>query len=200
MTVQIKVFSDYVCPYCFLAEIPLKEAIKGKDVEVEWMPFELRPYPNPTLKPEGTYLQEVWKDSVYPIARKLKVEINLPSISPQPYTHLAFEGYQYAKEHYKANEYNERILKAFFQEDQDIGQIDVLTKLAQEVGLDQAEFREALETRRYQEVHQQALKYAYKTIQITSVPTFIIGKQILPGLPSRENLERAITIAAEVNV
>lgn len=43
MSVKIKVYSDYVCPFCFIGEAPLKEAIKGKDVEVEWMPFELRP-------------------------------------------------------------------------------------------------------------------------------------------------------------
>lgn len=30
--------SDYVCPFCFLAELPLNEAIQGKQVEVEWMP------------------------------------------------------------------------------------------------------------------------------------------------------------------
>jgi hypothetical protein len=40
MTTKIKVFSDYVCPYCFLAEFPLKAATKEKDVEVEWMPFD----------------------------------------------------------------------------------------------------------------------------------------------------------------
>lgn len=38
------------------------------------------------------------------------VEIEQPSISPQPHTHLAFEGYQYAREHSKASEYNDRIL------------------------------------------------------------------------------------------
>lgn len=54
------------------------------------------------------------RQSVYPLARKMGVEIKLPSISPQPYTHLAFEGYQYAKEHGLANEYNDRVLRAFF--------------------------------------------------------------------------------------
>jgi predicted DsbA family dithiol-disulfide isomerase len=52
MTVKIKVFSDYVCPYCFLAEFPLAAPMQDKDVEVEWLPFELRPAPQPTLKPE----------------------------------------------------------------------------------------------------------------------------------------------------
>ena len=51
MPLTIKVYSDYVCPFCFLAEFPLQEAIRGKDVAVEWMPFELRPEPTPTLRP-----------------------------------------------------------------------------------------------------------------------------------------------------
>jgi len=101
MTVKIRVYSDYVCPFCYLAEFPLQEAIKGKDVEVEWMPFELRPYPKPTLRPEGEYLQRAWSQSVFPLARFMGVPIVLPSVSPQPHTHSAFEGFQYAKDHGK---------------------------------------------------------------------------------------------------
>jgi len=127
MSVKIKVFSDYVCPYCFLAEGPLREAVAGKNVEVEWMPFELRAYPQPMLKPEGDYLQQVWRDSVYPLATRMGVDIKLRTVSPQPYTHLAFAGYQYAREHNKADQYNDRLLRAFFQQDQDIAQIGVLT-------------------------------------------------------------------------
>ena len=51
-------------------------------VEVEWMPFELRPYPTPTLEPEGDYLQSGWRDSVYPMAERMGVRIVLPSVSP----------------------------------------------------------------------------------------------------------------------
>ena len=47
-----------------VAEFPLKQAIVGRDVEVEWMPFELRPEPHPTLRPEGEYLQRAWSQSV----------------------------------------------------------------------------------------------------------------------------------------
>jgi predicted DsbA family dithiol-disulfide isomerase len=49
------------------------------------------------------------------------VPIKMPKVSPQPHTHLAFEGYQYAKEYGKGNEYNHRVLEAFFVEGQDIG-------------------------------------------------------------------------------
>src|SRR5688572_5042849 len=133
MALTIKVYSDYVRPYCYLAEFPLREAVKGRDVEVEWMPFELRPEPHETLRPEGDYLRAAWERSVYPIARRMGVPITLPRVSPQPHTHLAFEGYQFAKECGKGNEYNRRVLEAFFVEGKDIGDAGVLTELAGEV-------------------------------------------------------------------
>lgn len=195
MAVKIKVYSDYVCPFCFLAEFPLREAIEGKGVEVEWMPFELRPEPTPTLRPEGDYLQRAWAESVYPMAEQMGVEIVLPKVSPQPHTHLAFEGYQYARSHGKGNQYNDRMFRAFFQEERDIGDIDVLTKLAGEVDLDKAEFRQALEKRQYREAHRTALRHAVENVGITAVPTFVIGEHVLPGVQNRETLERAIALA-----
>ncbi len=177
------------------------EAIQGKDVEVEWMPFELRPYPTETLKPEGEYLTNVWQSSVYPTATRFGVKMVLPSVSPQPYTHLAFEGFQYAKEHGKASAYNHRMFTAFFQDELDIGSVDVLTELAAEIGLDHNEFRQVLENRKYKEIHEEALREAYEDVQVTSVPTFIVGSYLIPGLLPQDQLERIINEELErVNV
>lgn len=192
MTLKIKVYSDYVCPFCYIAEVPLEESIKGKDVEIEWMPYELRPFPNETLRPEDEYLPRVWNQSVYPMAAQYGLKMVLPKVSPQPYTHLAFEGFQYAKEHGKGNEYTLRMFKAFFEEEQDIGQIDVLTSLAGELGLNEQEFRQALETRKYEDIHRKALEHAYQEAQITAVPTIVIGETVLQGVRSKESLERVI--------
>src|SRR3954453_19152818 len=170
MGIKIKVYSDYVCPFCYLAEFPLHEAVKGKDVEVEWMPFELRPYPNPTLRPEGEYLQQAWSRSVYPLARSMGVPIVLPQVSPQPHTHLAFEGYQYARERGKGNDYTLRVLEAFFREGRDIGDPAVLGELAGDVGLDREDFEQALATLRYREAHRQALRHSYEEAGVTGVP------------------------------
>ena len=156
------------------------------------MPFELRPEPHPTLRPEGDYLRRAWQQSVYPIARQMGVPITLPPVSPQPHSHLAFEGYQYAKEHGKGNDYNHRVLKAFFVEGQDIGQIVVLAKLAGEAGLNEQEFEEALRTRQYREAHQQALRDACEEAGVTGVPMFVIGSQVLTRLQNRERLEAVI--------
>jgi predicted DsbA family dithiol-disulfide isomerase len=156
------------------------------------MPFELRPEPHPTLRPEGDYLQRAWQQAVYPLARRMGVPISLPPVSPQPHTHLAFEGYQYARELGKGNEYNRRILEAFFVEGQDIGQIDVLTRLAGEVGLNEKEFEEALRTRKYREAHRRALRHAYEEAGVTGVPMFVIGDQVLTGLQDRGTLGAVI--------
>jgi len=116
----------------------------------------------------------------------------MPNVAPQPHTHLAFEGYQYAREHGKGNDYNHRILDAFFVEGQDIGDIGVLTTLAGQVGLDQEEFGEALRTRKFRESHRRALHHAYEEAGVTGVPMFVIGNQVLTGLQDRQTLESAI--------
>jgi predicted DsbA family dithiol-disulfide isomerase len=156
------------------------------------MPYELRPYPNETLRPEGEYLQTTWKSHVFPMAAHFRLKIVLPRVSPQPHTHQAFEGFQYAKEQGKGNEYNHRMFTAFFQEEQDIGDIDVLTKLAGEIGLDEEEYRQALETRKYKEAHQKALHHAYHEANIQAVPSFFIGETVVRGARSKEVLEKII--------
>ncbi|NDZ81026.1 DsbA family oxidoreductase [Streptomyces sp. SID10853] len=191
--VKIQIWSDYVCPFCMLAEGPLEEATKdlGADVEIEWKPFELRPHPQPTLRPEDDYLPGIWQRAVYPMARRLGVGITLPTVSPQPYTRLAFEGCQYAAEQGRGTEYTRRMFRAFFQEDQDLGQPDVLTALAGEIGLDTGEFRAALDDGAYRGAHEDALREA-AAHRIRSVPTFLIGDTRIEGVPSTEQLRKAI--------
>ena len=156
------------------------------------MPFELRPEPQPTLRPEGDYLQRAWSQSVFPMAERMGVPIVLPQVSPQPHTHTAFEGYQYAREQGMGNEYNHRVLEAFFRDGHDIGDVGVLTRLAGEVGLDVIGFGEALRSRKYREAHRQALRHAYQEVGVNGVPMFVIGDRVVGGLQDRETLEAAI--------
>lgn len=181
MSIKIQVFSDYVCPYCFLAEEPLNKAVAALNgaVEVEWMPFELRPYPTPTLKPKGDYLQKIWRDSVYPMAKNMDVPIILPHVSPQPYTRLAFEGALEAQHQGKAKAYNHRLFTAFFQDELDIGKTEVLIECAKEIGLDEKLFRAALENRVYQEKCEEQLRFGRDVMGVNSVPTFAINNRIV---------------------
>ncbi|TPG85654.1 DsbA family oxidoreductase [Brevibacillus laterosporus] len=193
MTVKIKVYSDYVCPFCFLAKAPFEEAIEGKDVEVEWMPFELRPSPSLQLDPWNDPSKlSGWNSFIAPTAEKWGVNMKLPHMSPHPYTHVAFEGYHFAKEQGMGTEYNNRVFKAFFQEEQNIGEIEVLVKLAGEIGLDEEGFKEALVTRKYKEVQEKARQHADEEAQIMAVPTFVIGEERLQGAVSKEMFEKVL--------
>ena len=156
------------------------------------MPFELRPHPAPTLRPEGAYLQNAWRQSVYPLAKRMGVDIKLPTVSPQPYTRLAFEGLEFAKDHNKGDEYNDRVMRAFFQESQNIGDPKVLTELAAEIGLPVDEFRKALDSHQYADRVENLLHHAHHEMEITGVPLFVIGNRTLTGLQSRDALADAI--------
>tara|TARA_Y100000814_G_scaffold215067_1_gene159940 strand:- start:1544 stop:2155 length:612 start_codon:yes stop_codon:yes gene_type:complete len=193
MHISVKIYSDYVCPFCFLAEKPLNQAIdslESADINVEWMPFELRPYPTPTLKPEGQYLKEAWKHSVYPMAKSMGIPIILPDVSPQPYTRLAFEGSIAASAQKKAKEYNHRIFSAFFQDGLDIGKQSILESCAADIGMDPYKFGLDLASGRFKSECERQLISGRELFQISSVPTFIINNDVrIAGVASKETLQ-----------
>jgi predicted DsbA family dithiol-disulfide isomerase len=192
MAIKIKVYTDFVCPYCFLAEAPLFEATKDKEVEIEYMPFELRPFPQDTLKPEGNYIQRAWQESVLPLSQKMGVKMILPDVSPQPHTHLAHEGLLFSKRLNKEKEYAQSVFSSFYQEGKDIGQIEVLRNIAEEIGIDGDAFEKSLLSREYKGEREELLQYASEKAGITAVPTFFIGDRVLKGLHPQANIERAL--------
>lgn len=198
MSLVVQVYFDYVCPFCFLGEIPFEAALEGKDIQVEWRPFELRPSPSEPLDPiHDPPKLRAWQQFIEPASQKLGVFMKLPQISPHPYTGLAFEGFHFAAERGKGKEYNDRVFKAFFQEEKNIGDLEVLTALAVEVGLEEGAFRTALQQGTYRKVQEKALHHAYAEARIDSVPTFIIGGKRLSGLHSKETFDKYIEEAMQ---
>lgn len=193
LTQEIIIYSDYVCPFCLLAEEVLAEATKGLDINIQWRPFELRPAPEPTLKVEDPYLPRVWREAVYPMAEKLGVPIRLPNISPQPRTDKAFEVFAMAEEHGVGHAYSVATLKAFFQQERDIGDPNVLADIADSVGLERQAVLEALEHGHYRERHQAALRHAVDEARIQSVPTFVIDGETIQGVPDPAALKYFLT-------
>lgn len=189
---KIIIYSDYVCPFCLLAESVLSEAIGDRDISIEWRAFELRPEPVPTLRVEDGYLPAIWKNAVYPRAEQLGVRIHLPSISPQPRTEKAFELLAMAQDKGLDHGYSMQVLRAFFQQDRDIGDPEVLIELAVEAGLDAREARAALESGAYTERHHEALRHAHEDMAITSVPTIVVGERIFRGTPPLNALQQAL--------
>lgn len=134
--VHIDVWSDYVCPFCYLAEPPLArvEEEAAGTVQIRWRAFELRPEPEPTLDPGGDYLRDIWARAVYPMARERGMTLRLPPV--QPRSRLAHEAAAFAADHGRASAMQPAIFRAFFEAGADIGQPQVLSCIAAEIGLD----------------------------------------------------------------
>lgn len=199
MSIQVDVFVDYVCPFCFLVEDAIEELKRDRDVEVRIRPFELRPDPVPTLRPEDDYLPRVWKASVYPMAERLGFAITLPSVSPQPRTEKAFLVLQLAQEQGKAEEYTEAMFKAFFQDDRDIGQEAVIIDVATSVGLVRSEVEEALASEERRVRHRADLDYAVGTLGLDAVPGIFVEGELVRGVPSTTRLKKVVDQLAGQN-
>ncbi|MDR7037948.1 putative DsbA family dithiol-disulfide isomerase [Methylobacterium sp. BE186] len=182
---------DFVCPYCLLGEHVIRAASEGLEVDLVWMPFELRPYPTPTLRPEDAYLPTAWKQGVYPAAERMGIAIRLPTVSPQPYTRKAFLGLQYAVEHGRGDAYVDAVLRAFFQQDRDIGDTDVLKAIVQDLGLDPLGLDGVLASPLSGERHDAALRVA-REAGIRAVPSVAVGNRLFSGTPQPEILRAEI--------
>lgn len=142
--VRIDVWSDYVCPFCYL-ELPALQRLQqqfGDRLEVVWRAFELRPDPKPTLDPDGEYLHTTWNRSVYPLAAQRGMELRLPPV--QPRSRLALEAAAFADSHGRFAAMHEALFRGFFEQGRDIGDIAVLCAIGHESGLDAGALRQAL--------------------------------------------------------
>ena len=146
---QLTVWSDYVCPFCYL-ELPELDRLRaelGDEIRIEWRAFELRPEPQPTLEPNGDYLHRVWNASVYPMAAQRGMTLRLPPV--QPRSRKAHEAAEFAKESGQFDTMNRALFRAFFEEGLDIGDLEVLKSVAACCGLDPAELGQALAEARF---------------------------------------------------
>ncbi len=173
---RITVFSDYVCPFCYLEEPDLKRVREeyGEKVEVEWRAYELRPYPVPTLDPDGEYLHTVWNASVYPMAKSLGMTLRLPPV--QPRSRKALEMAEFARERGNYDETHTALFRAFFEEGRDLGDVEVLLGVGEAVGLEREELRAALKDGRYAEKVVADEELA-KRLGVESVPTMFVGSE-----------------------
>ena len=180
--VRITVWSDYVCPFCYLEE-PVLERIReefGAQVETDWRAFELRPEPVPTLPPDGDYLHRVWNASVYPMAERRGMTLRLPPV--QPRSRRALEAAEFAREHGRFDAMHHALFRAFFEDGRDLGDTAVLLEVGASVGLDTEALRRALEEGRYTAWVVEDERLA-RELGISGVPCMLIGA---PGAPLEE--------------
>jgi predicted DsbA family dithiol-disulfide isomerase len=202
---QITVYSDYVCPFCYLGRRSLEayQETRDRDLEIDWQPFDLR---SQKRGPDGEIDHAVddGKDDAYfeqvreNVAR-LKVKYGadeMLALEDLPDDVDSFEA-QVAS-FYVAEEYPERwldfdesIFDALWLDGLDIGDVDVLVAIASEVGLDGDEIRSAVGN----ESLRDRLRDQFDDAQaegVTGVPTFVSDGYSARGAVPPEQLERLV--------
>ena len=104
------------------------------------------------------------------------------------YSHLALEAAEFALQTAEDGwAFHKRLFKAYFTELENIGDIDVLVRLADESGVDGHQLREALMDRRLEAEVDQGIAWS-RQIGVTAIPTFVfneragmVGAQELPA-------------------
>lgn len=131
---RIRFYYDVVCPYSYMETHALEAAEDAGAVDIEWLPFELRPAPRPLLEPRGDHLRVDWTQYVYRRALQLGLEIHLPRY--QPRSTLPLAACLWAGEQGRLRDFKHALYEAFFCEGEDIATDHELRRAAERAGLD----------------------------------------------------------------
>lgn len=193
MTLTIAITSDFICPWCLVAETRLNRAIEELNSSVEiqqiWYPFELNPDMPEAGMDRKTYRSNKfgsWEYSQQLDAKTVQatqadsIAFRYDLMTTTPNTLKAHRLTWFAGQQNKATAIAERILKAYFTEGQNIVEVEVLTNLAAEVGMDADVAKAFLLSdagiQEVQELERQAIAQG-----IHGVPHIRIGQQVVSG-------------------
>lgn len=201
MVMTIDIFSDVVCPWCFIGKRRLEKALRlpngGYDTRVNWLAFEL----NPDMPREGmdrnTYLTAKFGGSerlktlderVSSAGAEEDIIFAFDRIAKTPNTRDAHRLIWLAKLKGIQDEVVEALFRAYFSEARDIGDRGVLLEIAENTGFTNEERMAFLDEGESLLAVQEEEGMA-RHIGINSVPSFIINnKYLISGAHPPESL------------
>ncbi len=145
---SIAVFSDVICPWCYVGKRRLEAALAGPGMPVaagfHWLPFEL----NPEMPPEGV-TRQAYREAKFGAARsaeldrtmgetgrELGISFAFDRMQRTPNTRLAHRLIWEAGRQGRQDEIVEALFHGYFEEALDIGAPEVLRQLAAAAGLE----------------------------------------------------------------
>lgn len=203
---KIEVWSDTMCPFCYLGKNNYESALKvfehSENVELVWHSFQLNPdFPDQT--PERVsyyqYLADI-KDLSYEQAKKLlngivdiakKAGLNYNLDKAAMFNSMDVHRIiQKAKSKELADKAEERMFHAFFTEGEYLNDRGTLEKLGNEIGLTSEEVDDALSNEMYAYLVKQDMQEAANR-GIDTVPTFVFNEKysVIGAQPSEVFLE-----------
>lgn len=187
---KIEIWSDIMCPFCYIGKRRLERALKqfGKENEIliEWRSFQL----NPEMKTEpgkniNQYLAEIKGWSIEQAssmnervtrmadAEGLKYDFSKAVVANSFDAHRLI---QFAKTKGKGDLAEERLFRAYFTQGKNVADHEVLIELGKEIGLEEMELRGILASDRFShEVHTDILEA--QKVGVTGVPFFVFNRR-----------------------
>ena len=199
---KIKVYADTICGWCFIGQTNLEKALenyKDKKIKVEHIPFQLNPdmpengisrsdYLN--IKFGGKELAAPMYASMTQKAKEVGLNLNLEKIIKTPNTVLSHLLILLAKDSGKENEIKKEIYTSYFIKGEDIGDENVLFKIAEYNNISKEKV-----INYFSEINKNKI-YSYQNMakekNISGVPFFEINDQYVSGAQSSEYLKNFI--------
>ncbi len=191
-SVRVDVWSDFVCPWCFLASTSLEKLEAEQKIEIVWHAYELRPQGSPPM-PEA-YRQRILagRPQLDALARD-RYGIQLTHGALGVDSRAAHVGMKYAEEQGVGKAYHDAMFRAYWRDGRSIDQQDVLLEVAESVGLKREAFLKALETPAY--LHKVVADITEaQAMGLQGVPAIIFArKYLVSGAQPYEVLNKVVS-------
>jgi len=203
----IDIVYDPVCPWCYIGKRRMEQALSSRpniETEINWHPFLL----NPELPPEGidrtAYLvhkfgSEARVRRVYgaisDLGLSVEIGFNFDQIRRTANTLDAHRLVRLAEQDGKADSVVEALFSSYFTEGKNIGNRDVLGKIAEETGLNPDVVMESLSGDDGVQDIMDANARAHR-LGVNGVPTYVFnGTMLISGAQETNVLCRIIDAA-----
>lgn len=196
MAFTLVMFSDFICPFCYIGFETVRKLKPEFGFALEWKGFQIHPeWPSAGMAaaeyrrgmdPETR--RTMW-GRIASLGETVGLEMKSPELLAN--SRLALEAAEFAKECGKAESFEERVFRAYFNDNLNIGSQGVLGELAVEVGLDRDELNLALESSRYQQRLDDNARAAHER-GVDGVPTFFVGDYPLVGAQSEQVMRQIL--------
>ncbi|MGA7869628.1 MAG: DsbA family oxidoreductase [Candidatus Binatus sp.] len=201
MALKIVMFSDYICPFCYVGFETIRKLKPEFDFQLQWRGFQIHPdWPVegiPTDKlleaGDGASRQALWK-RISAMAEAVGFSMKPPAVLTN--SRAALAATEFARESGGDEALEERIYRAYFNDGENIGDAEVVVRLAGEAGLDAGAVADAIKSPKY-EMRLKNNSLAAHQRGVTGVPTFFIGEFPLVGAQSLDAMRAILKRATE---
>lgn len=187
---KIQIWSDIMCPFCYIGKRRMEEALTlfehKEAVEIEWKSFELDagfiPSPNDNViehlaekYQKDTNWAQNMVDNMTQNAKTAGLDFHFEN-AILANSHNAHRLLHLAKKHHLANELEELLFKAYLTDGKDLNNLDTLSELGIEAGLEGEAIAQVLHSDAYSEEVKQDIQEA-AAIGVQGVPFFVFDNK-----------------------